>query len=56
MKEIAIPKLTQTGACLVIRGLGYYTSINHTIRGDLHIYLQVKLPKEITPTAEKGAM
>ncbi|CAG8644881.1 4947_t:CDS:2 [Ambispora leptoticha] len=53
IKEISIPRLTQTGTRLIISGLGCYTGINHTTRGDLHIYLQVKLPKEITPTAER---
>jgi molecular chaperone DnaJ len=53
VKEIKISPGSQNGDCLVWKGYGCYSGINKVSRGDLYIWLQVKLPKKITPTTEE---
>ena len=55
LEEIDIPAGSQHGDCLTLRGQGCYSEINRSVRGNLYIYLQIKLPpKEIlSPSTER---
>ena len=53
VEKISVPAGTQNGDHLTLRGRGCYLGINKTVRGNFYIWLQVKLPKKITPATEK---
>ncbi|WNE40312.1 MAG: Chaperone protein DnaJ [Mycoplasmataceae bacterium] len=52
LEKISIPSGSQNGEHLVLRGRGCFLGVNKNNRGNLWIWLQVKLPKKITPSSE----
>jgi molecular chaperone DnaJ len=53
IEKVSVPCGTQNGEHLILRGRGCYSGINKSSRGDLYIWLQVKLPKKTTKTTEE---
>jgi molecular chaperone DnaJ len=53
LKEVRVPAGSQHGDRLVLRDQGCYFGINQARRGDLYIWLQVKLPAKITKVTEE---
>lgn len=53
LEKIVVPAGTQGGDSLVLRNRGCYLGINKTSRGDMYIWIQVKLPKKITSRTEE---
>jgi molecular chaperone DnaJ len=53
VEKISVPAGTQNGDHLTLRNRGCYLGINKTARGNFYIWLQVKLPKKITPATER---
>jgi molecular chaperone DnaJ len=53
LEEISIPSGSQNGECLILRDKGCYTGINKKTRGDLIVWLKIRLPKKINPGTEE---
>jgi DnaJ-class molecular chaperone len=53
VEKISVPAGTQNGDHLILRSRGCYLGINKTTRGNFYVWLQIKLPKKITPATEK---
>jgi len=53
IKKIPVPPGTQIGDHLLLKNHGCYLGINKNFRGDMYVWLQIKLPKKVGKETEE---
>jgi molecular chaperone DnaJ len=53
IKKVLVPSGTQVGDYLLLKNHGCYLGINKNSRGDMYVWLQIKLPKKVGKETEE---